>query len=82
MFPRPGMLGDGPARRNYSLTRSGHEHLREWAHLLEGVRRGNDRVCQRDQARQRRLQLIADQEASYSERPTMRGRGWSSGGVA
>lgn len=27
--------GDGPARRNYSLTRSGHEHLRDWAHLLE-----------------------------------------------
>lgn len=27
--------GEGPARRNYSLTRSGHEHLRDWAHLLE-----------------------------------------------
>ena len=26
--------GDGPARRNYSLTRSGAEHLREWVHLL------------------------------------------------
>jgi DNA-binding PadR family transcriptional regulator len=29
--------GDGPARRNYSLTRSGHVHLREWADLLEGL---------------------------------------------
>lgn len=27
--------GDGPARRNYSLTRAGTEHLQEWAHLLE-----------------------------------------------
>ena len=27
--------GDGPARRNYSLTRSGNVHLRDWAHLLE-----------------------------------------------
>ena len=27
--------GDGPARRNYSLTRAGAEHLGEWAHLLE-----------------------------------------------
>lgn len=26
--------GEGPARRNYSLTRSGHTHLRDWAHLL------------------------------------------------
>jgi DNA-binding PadR family transcriptional regulator len=25
----------GPTRRNYSLTRSGHAHLRDWAHLLE-----------------------------------------------
>ncbi len=31
--------GDGPARRNYSLTRSGHAHLREWAYLLEGLGR-------------------------------------------
>ncbi len=23
--------GEGPARRNYSLTRSGHTHLRDWA---------------------------------------------------
>jgi DNA-binding PadR family transcriptional regulator len=29
--------GDGPARRNYSLTRSGHVHLRDWAHLLESL---------------------------------------------
>lgn len=29
--------GDGPARRNYALTRSGHQHLREWAHLLEAL---------------------------------------------
>jgi PadR family transcriptional regulator, regulatory protein PadR len=29
--------GDGPARRNYALTRSGHEHLRDWAHLLEAL---------------------------------------------
>lgn len=27
--------GDGPARRNYSLTRSGHLHLRDWNDLLE-----------------------------------------------
>lgn len=27
--------GDGPARRNYSLTQSGHMHLRDWAYLLE-----------------------------------------------
>jgi len=26
--------GDGPARRNYSLTHSGHVHLRDWADLL------------------------------------------------
>lgn len=26
--------GDGPARRNYSLTKSGHTHLRDWAVLL------------------------------------------------
>jgi PadR family transcriptional regulator, regulatory protein PadR len=29
--------GDGPARRNYSLTRAGHTHLRDWAHLLEAL---------------------------------------------
>src|ERR1035437_6376994 len=28
-------VGDGPARRNYSLTRSGHVHLRAWADLLD-----------------------------------------------
>ncbi len=27
--------GDGPARRNYSLTRIGEAHLSDWAHLLE-----------------------------------------------
>ena len=27
--------GDGPARRNYSLTRTGHLHLRDWNDLLE-----------------------------------------------
>ena len=27
--------GDGPARRNYCLTRSGQKHLREWADLLQ-----------------------------------------------
>ncbi len=27
--------GDGPARRNYSLTPLGEEHLREWARLFE-----------------------------------------------
>jgi DNA-binding PadR family transcriptional regulator len=27
--------GDGPARRNYSLTCAGSDHLREWADLLE-----------------------------------------------
>jgi PadR family transcriptional regulator PadR len=27
--------GDGPARRNYSLTQPGHAHLRDWAHLLQ-----------------------------------------------
>jgi len=29
--------GDGPARRNYSLTRSGEEHLREWIELLKAL---------------------------------------------
>jgi PadR family transcriptional regulator PadR len=29
--------GEGPARRNYSLTRSGHVHLRDWVHLLESL---------------------------------------------
>jgi DNA-binding PadR family transcriptional regulator len=29
--------GDGPARRSYSLTRTGQEHLREWAELLRGL---------------------------------------------
>lgn len=29
--------GDGPARRNYSLTRSGHVHLRDWTELLESL---------------------------------------------
>jgi PadR family transcriptional regulator PadR len=29
--------GDGPARRNYALTRLGREHLREWAQLLESL---------------------------------------------
>lgn len=27
--------GDGPSRRNYSLTELGSEHLREWARLFE-----------------------------------------------
>jgi len=31
--------GDGPARRNYSLTRAGHTHLRDWAHLMETLGR-------------------------------------------
>jgi DNA-binding PadR family transcriptional regulator len=30
-------VGDGPSRRNYSLTRSGHAHLREWSDLLESL---------------------------------------------
>jgi PadR family transcriptional regulator, regulatory protein PadR len=29
--------GGGPSRRNYALTRTGHEHLREWADLLESL---------------------------------------------
>lgn len=29
--------GDGPARRNYSLTPTGQVHLGEWAHLLESL---------------------------------------------
>jgi DNA-binding PadR family transcriptional regulator len=29
--------GDGPARRNYSLTRSGHAHLLDWSILLESL---------------------------------------------
>jgi len=28
---------DGPARRNYSLTQSGHTHLQEWAILMQGL---------------------------------------------
>jgi PadR family transcriptional regulator PadR len=31
--------GEGPARRNYSLTRAGHTHLRDWAHLMETLGR-------------------------------------------
>jgi DNA-binding PadR family transcriptional regulator len=31
--------GEGPARRNYSLTRSGHVHLGDWTHLLETLGR-------------------------------------------
>ncbi len=29
--------GEGPARRNYSLTKTGHTHLREWVNLLESL---------------------------------------------
>lgn len=29
--------GDGPARRSYSLTSTGQEHLQEWAELLRGL---------------------------------------------
>ena len=29
--------GDGPARRSYSLTKSGQKHLREWAELLRDM---------------------------------------------
>ncbi len=29
--------GDGPARRNYSLTRSGQKHLRDWSQLLDSL---------------------------------------------
>jgi len=29
--------GPGPARRVYVLTKSGMQHLREWAHVLEAV---------------------------------------------
>ena len=29
--------GDGPSRRNYSLTSSGLVHLRDWADLLESL---------------------------------------------
>ena len=29
--------GTGPARRNYSLTRAGEEHLREWIDLLRAL---------------------------------------------
>jgi PadR family transcriptional regulator len=31
------VTGDGPARRNYSLTRSGEEHLRNWSDLLKAL---------------------------------------------
>ena len=31
--------GDGPARRNYCLTRAGHTHLLDWAHLLKSLGR-------------------------------------------
>jgi len=47
--------GEGPARRNYSLTRSGHVHLRDWSDLLESLgkamiefareTKGGKRVC-------------------------------------
>ena len=29
--------GDGPSRRNYSLTSFGYVHLRDWADLLESL---------------------------------------------
>jgi DNA-binding PadR family transcriptional regulator len=29
--------GEGPARHNYSLTRSGRKHLADWAYLLESL---------------------------------------------
>lgn len=29
------VVGTGPARRVYSLTRDGHQHLREWAQIME-----------------------------------------------
>jgi DNA-binding PadR family transcriptional regulator len=32
-------VASGPARRNYSLTRSGEAHLAEWNHLLETLGR-------------------------------------------
>jgi DNA-binding PadR family transcriptional regulator len=28
---------DGPARRNYSLTETGHIHLKEWADLMQAL---------------------------------------------
>jgi DNA-binding PadR family transcriptional regulator len=31
------VAGDGPARRNYSLTRSGEKHLHEWTDLLTSL---------------------------------------------
>jgi DNA-binding PadR family transcriptional regulator len=31
--------GDGPARRNYSLTQSGQEHLNDWIKLLDSLGR-------------------------------------------
>lgn len=30
---------DGPARRNYSLTKAGHIHLQEWATLMKSLGR-------------------------------------------
>lgn len=40
--------GGGPARRNYSLTRSGEAHLGEWTHLLENAWAGDGLVCPRE----------------------------------
>lgn len=31
--------GDGPARRNYSLTKDGHRHLQEWSELMSTLGR-------------------------------------------
>ena len=40
--------GAGPARRNYSLTRTGEEHLGEWIDLFGNARPGDDRICPRE----------------------------------
>ena len=37
--------GRGPARRIYTLTDTGHEHLREWAAVLEPLAASLDRLA-------------------------------------
>ena len=42
--------GSGPARRVYSLTRQGEEHLQEWAQVLKKVSKSMTRFVRRAEA--------------------------------
>ena len=43
--------GEGPARRNYSLTRSGKTHLREWVDLLTALGRAMTEFARESKAK-------------------------------